>query len=102
MLSLLWSRPGMRVYCRDPSGVCLEGPGCGGFPTAMTQRKQWRGAVGWGYPEWVEPGDMDPGEKGSRGRWSQGWRAWYRLISSPMKPKPRFCYSILWLINLFY
>jgi len=43
-----------------------------GFPTAMTQRKRWRGAVNWGHPEWVEPCDMDPDEKESWGQWNQG------------------------------
>jgi len=53
-----------------------------GSPTAMNQRSLWRWSCGLGRPERVEPSDMDPDEKGSRGRWNQGKRAWQK--PSPM------------------
>jgi len=37
-----------------------------GFPHSNDPEKTMKGgAVGLGYPEWAEPSDMDPNEKGS-------------------------------------
>jgi len=51
MLSLLWSRPGMRVYCGDPSGVCLGGDArMRGFPHSDDPEETMKGSWGLGLP----------------------------------------------------
>jgi len=38
-----------------------------GFPRSGDPQVSMMGAEGWGHPEGVETGDMDPGKKRSRG-----------------------------------
>jgi len=42
-----------------------------GLPHSSDPEKKW-GAVGRGHPEWVEPSDMDPDERGSEGCEAKG------------------------------
>ena len=59
------------VSRRPKRGGFEEEPGCGGYPTAMTQRSEG-GAVGRGHPERAEPCDMNPDERGSEGCEAKG------------------------------
>ena len=43
-----------------------------GLPYSSDPEKMVKGAVGRGHPEWVEPCDMDPDERGLEGGEAKG------------------------------
>uniref|UniRef100_A0A7J2U2Q2 Uncharacterized protein n=1 Tax=Ignisphaera aggregans TaxID=334771 RepID=A0A7J2U2Q2_9CREN len=62
----------MRVYREDPREVGLRRSQDAGFPHSSDPEKMVKGAVGRGHPEWAEPCDMDPDERGLEGCEAKG------------------------------
>ena len=86
----------MRVYREDPREVGLRRSQDAGVTLQQWPREGGEGgAVGWGRPEWVEPCDMDPGERDPEGCEAKGRGLDTKLYQAQWNPNPSYLYHAL-------